>query len=387
MRTVILGDRLWYVRGLQLIKANIGDTKTEGGIVYRLNENHRWVRDKDGAVEGQSSLFDLPTIADDEPTASDEDVSVAEAVARLQPLQGKAVAAMREAANRLIASYKTMSDEELDAIDGDGHFNDEGFIPVMERITAEAGLPDSDNVDTVWGDWETHLPEIYEAYTDLESQTIDAYFDETNRRVGGDEDDIEVDAVLQQIEPHVLESFQSAVKTSGVEHINSLGLQALGSMDAEAYVNDEILIPMLEHSLSESGISAEDAEDYLVDLEEYAPSLAKARDKATALIEKHIDRRTEKIYDMAQKVGDKAWADLEKEGLELIDDVETLDEWNHKKTQLGALHAQAVTSLESQMAAIGVDDPDEVQGYKALLDDTLTELLDQRSSDPEDWED
>jgi hypothetical protein len=47
---------------LMLCKAAVGSTKTQGGITYRLNQNHRWERIKE--APGQMRLFDTP----DQPT-------------------------------------------------------------------------------------------------------------------------------------------------------------------------------------------------------------------------------------------------------------------------------------------------------------------------------
>jgi hypothetical protein len=52
---------------LVLCKAAVGSTKTEGGVTYRLNQNHRWERVGDAAAPGQMGLFDMPVVQD-EPT-------------------------------------------------------------------------------------------------------------------------------------------------------------------------------------------------------------------------------------------------------------------------------------------------------------------------------
>lgn len=52
MQKAVLGDRLWFVDDLRLTKASVGDTKTEGGVTYRLNENHRWEAVRQSSSEG-----------------------------------------------------------------------------------------------------------------------------------------------------------------------------------------------------------------------------------------------------------------------------------------------------------------------------------------------
>lgn len=45
-----------------LAKTAVGTTKTEGGITYRLNQNHRWEKVEGAAAPGQLGLFDLPVV-------------------------------------------------------------------------------------------------------------------------------------------------------------------------------------------------------------------------------------------------------------------------------------------------------------------------------------
>ena len=107
MQKAVLGDRLWFVDDLRLTKASVGDTKTEGGVTYRLNENHRWEAVRQSSSEG---IGGMAIIQDDSASSRPNIKRQPGALARVVP---KRFRENKIADQRYLAAIK--AEDSLDA--------------------------------------------------------------------------------------------------------------------------------------------------------------------------------------------------------------------------------------------------------------------------------
>lgn len=191
-------------------------------------------------------------------------------------------------------------------------------------------------------------------------------------------------AKIEQAAPAVIKDLQQKSKAF-VQRIKSMPLSELQHLDLDAEMHDNYYLPAASQLL-DAAKNGEHPDNHNaieeLDLDEHAPWLDEAWTEAYGKAEKVLSDRIDEIEAREDEIGEDAVSRMSDEGGKLIEDEpETLEAWQQTQEKLKALHSSIKASHQEELSKLGI-----LPDWRDL-DDELNELLDQYSSDPEDWED